>query len=73
MSTHSHAFRPVPMPGLRTLTEPMVAFGRRVWGFLEAAGERRARRELNRLAQGYAISQPQLAAQLREAAAHTTR
>lgn len=73
MSTHSHAFRPVPMPGIRSLTAPLASAGRRLWDLLEAAGERRAQQELRRLADSYSVSQPELAAQLRAAAAHKAR
>jgi len=42
--------------------------GRAVWNFLARVGEQRARAEMLRLAAGYALTQPALAAQLRAAA-----
>lgn len=47
------------------------AIGQAVWGAFEAAGRRRAARELNELARRWAHIDPALAAQLR-AAAHSS-
>jgi hypothetical protein len=73
MSTHSHAFRPIQWPALSSLVAPLAHAGRQLWDFLAIAGERRAQNELRRLANSYAISQPELAARLREAARHPGR
>ena len=41
--------------------------GRSVWTFFGQLGESRARNELTRMADSYALTQPELAAQLRAA------
>ena len=43
------------------------ALGRALWDTLESVGHRRAQRVLRELASNYALSNPALAAQLREA------
>jgi hypothetical protein len=45
----------------------LQAFGRRVWQALEAAGERRAMRELAALAGRWESNDPELAARMRKA------
>jgi hypothetical protein len=51
-----------------SLVSAAAETGRSVWNLLGQLGESRARGELNRMADSYALTQPELSAQLRAAA-----
>lgn len=58
---------------LQAVGAALQALGAALWASLEAVGERRARRELDRLARRWAPFDPGLATQLRQAASRGTR
>jgi len=64
MSTQAIQVRPAHR---RATPAGLATFGRAIWRSLERAGHRRAASELRRLAAHFELTDPALAAQLREA------
>jgi ribosomal protein L15E len=73
MSTVVHGAAPLASPYKRQTPTLLQVVGRSIWRALEAAGQRRAARELHNLAQRWEPFDPALARQLREASLHDTR
>jgi hypothetical protein len=73
MSTVVQGAAPQASPYQRQTPTLLQAVGRSIWRALEAAGQRRAARELLDLAERWESFDPALARQLREASRHDSR